>query len=112
MMTIEKLAALFPDLDVTEVTMWVERHWVQPDFGEGGEWEFREIDVARVRLIRELTHDLAVEEETMPLVLSLLDQIYELRCTFKEMLKAVEGQPPEVRSSLLEALERIERKER
>ena len=110
MTTIEKMVALFPDLDVKEITMWVERRWVEPDFGEGGKWEFREIDVARVRLIRELTHDLAVEEETMPLVLSLLDQVYELRCTFKEMLRAIESQPPEVRSSLLEALEKIERK--
>ena len=47
--------------------------------GAAAEPAFSELDVARVRLICDLRHDLAVEEETVPLVLSLLDQVYALR---------------------------------
>jgi hypothetical protein len=46
---------------------------VRPD-GNAGHYEFREIDVARVRLIQELRNELQINEAALPIVLSLLDQ--------------------------------------
>ena len=69
-------------------------------------WEFHEIDVARVRLIHDLRRDMEVGEETMPLVLSLLDQVYELRGTLRDLLRALEAQPEVVRTSVLATLRR------
>lgn len=106
MMRLEAIVALFPDLETVEVTEWIERRWVQPEPGEGGGWVFHEIDVARVRLIYDLRRDLEVTEDTVPLVLSLLDQVYELRCRLKAMTEALETQPPELRAAVLKALER------
>jgi hypothetical protein len=42
----------------------------------------------------------------MPLVLSLLDQVYMLRGTLRDVLRAVEHQPDDVRAAMLAALRR------
>lgn len=105
-MRFDAIVGLFPDLEAVELSDWIERRWVQPEAAEGGSWVFHEIDVARVRLIYDLRRELDVEEETVPLVLSLLDQVYELRCTLKAMTRALGTQPPEVQAAVLAALER------
>jgi chaperone modulatory protein CbpM len=104
MMDIIAITALFPDLTQVEVTAWVERGWVLPDTGERG-LVFRDIDVARVRLIRDLRQSMDVAEDAMPLVLSLLDQVYELRSRLKSVLRAVEAQPGDVQRAVLAAIE-------
>jgi chaperone modulatory protein CbpM len=102
MMDLIATTALFPDLTQVEVTAWVERGWVLPDTGERG-LVFRDIDVARVRLIRDLRQSMDVAEDAMPLVLSLLDQVYELRSRLKSVLRAVEAQPGDVQRAVLAA---------
>lgn len=86
-MNITEVTALFSDLTQVELVRWVDQGWVVPD-AEGTAFVFREIDVARVRLIHDLRRDMDVGEDTIPLVLSLLDQIYELRSQLKEALRA------------------------
>jgi chaperone modulatory protein CbpM len=103
-MDVAAVTALFSDLTQVELTTWVERGWVIPD-AEGSSFEFREIDVARVRLIHDLRHDMDIGEDTLPLVLSLLDQVYELRSRLKTVLRAVEAQPPEVRKAIVTAMD-------
>ena len=104
-MRITSVVALFADLPEAELTSWVARGWVQPDESDGG-WEFHEIDVARVRLIHDLRRAMAIDEATMPLVLSLLDQVYALRGTLRDLLRALEAQPEEVRTTVVAALRR------
>jgi chaperone modulatory protein CbpM len=58
-----------------ELARFVAEGWVAPD----AEDRFEEADLARVQLIVELRRDLAIDDEAMPLVLSLLDQVYTLR---------------------------------
>jgi chaperone modulatory protein CbpM len=48
---------------------------LRPVHGTGPVPVLSDLNVARLCLICDLRHDLAVEEETMPLVLSLLGQI-------------------------------------
>jgi len=87
-MDITEVTGLFPDLTVVELTQWVEQGWVVPD-ADGTVLVFREIDVARVRLIHDLRRDMDLGEDAIPLVLSLLDQIYELRSQLKAALHAL-----------------------
>ncbi len=87
-MNITEVTALFSDLSQVELVHWVEQGWVVPD-AEGTAYVFREIDVARVRLIHDLRHDMDLGEDAIPLVLSLLDQIYELRSQLKQALQAL-----------------------
>jgi len=100
MIRIDALVAQFPDLDIAELSSWVERHWVIPDSEDGDSWVFAEIDVARVRLIYDLRRDLDVAEDMVPLMLSLLDQVYDLRCTLKAVNRAIASQPREVRDAV------------
>jgi chaperone modulatory protein CbpM len=95
---------MFPDVRETELLDWVGRGWVRP-LGQEPEWEFRDIDLARLRLIRDLRTAMGIAEDTMPLLLSLLDQVYTLRGQLQAVARAVEGQPEAVRSAILAALE-------
>ncbi|HET7883122.1 MAG TPA: hypothetical protein VFL55_19715 [Acetobacteraceae bacterium] len=97
------VVALFPGLTMIELTAWVERGWVIPD-ADGPVLEFHEIDVARVRLIRDLRGGMELGEDAVPLVLSLLDQVYELRSRLKSVLRALEAQPGDVQQAILARL--------
>ena len=58
-----------------ELNRFVAEGWIAQEAEDG----FVETDLARVQLILELRRDLAIDDEAMPLVLSLLDQVYTLR---------------------------------
>ena len=103
MMRVSSVVALFSDLPEAELVSWVERGWVRPE-GTEPDWVFQEIDVARVRLIHDFGRAMAVPDDTMPLVLSLLDQIYTLRGQMRAIARAVEGQPAAVQDAILAAL--------
>ncbi|MBI1210790.1 MAG: hypothetical protein GC190_04960 [Alphaproteobacteria bacterium] len=104
MMRIQAVVALFPDLGEDELLAWVEQHWVQPEQSLDDGVVFRDIDVARVHMIYDLRHRLDVHEETMPLVLSLVDQVYELRRNLKAVTRALDQQSEDVRAAVLKAL--------
>lgn len=112
-MRITAVTALFADLGEAELTGWVACGWVRPDRANQADadtdpatWDFLEIDVARVRLIHDLRRSMDIAEETMPVVLSLLDQVYALRGTLRDLMHALESQPEPVRTSILGALRR------
>ena len=69
---------------------------VRPDGPPGG-YVFREIDVARVRLIVELRDALRLDEEALPVVLSLMDQLYEERRRLRRVRDALVAAPEEMR---------------
>ena len=86
-MRLDAVVLLFADLGRDELAGWVHRRWVLPD-GEGEDVAFAEIDIARVRLIHDLRRAMGVAEDTIPLVLSLLDQVYELRAALAAVRSA------------------------
>jgi chaperone modulatory protein CbpM len=104
MMQLTAVIDLFPDLELAELAVWIERRWVQPEASPTDIWHFHDVDVARVRLIYDLRRVFETPEETMPLVLSLLDQVYELRCQLKSLTQALATQSPDVQSAVLAAM--------
>ncbi len=104
MMKIETVVRLFPDLDHGELLSWVEQSWVQPEVRGTAEWEFHEIDIARVRLIYDLRRVIGTPEDQVALVLSLLDQVYELRSIIKAVSQAVMALPVGQREQVAAAL--------
>jgi len=102
--TIETLCVRVSGLDRAELDRWIDNAWVLPE-REGDRLLFRDIDVARVRLIRELREELRVEEDTLPVVLSLLDQLYQTRRTMRRLRDAVAAAAPdEVRQRIAAVL--------
>ena len=57
-------------------------------------------DVARVRLIAELRNDLGVNEDAIPVVLRLLDQVYGLRRALAELNEAIQTLPESAQDQL------------
>jgi chaperone modulatory protein CbpM len=104
MIRIDAVVARFPDLAPEELSDWIARGWVRPEGAAEAGWSFTEIDVARVRLIRDLRRGMAIDEDAVPVVLSLLDQVYDMRRTLKAVLRAIERQPPAVREAVITAL--------
>jgi chaperone modulatory protein CbpM len=90
-------------LDAAELTLWIDSGWVRPE-GEPGAWLFREVDVARVRLIVEIRRDLAIDPDAVPVVLSLLDQLYGLRSELGALCGAIAAQPESTRQAIAAAL--------
>ena len=104
MMTIEMLVMAVDGLDRDAVERLIAQDCVRPT-GAPGAWRFRDIDVARVRLILELRRDLALADEAVPVVLHLLDQLYATRRRLIRLRAAVEQTvPPDLRVALLDAL--------
>ena len=104
MASFEDVLRAVEGLQAAELERWVTANWVAPA-GEAEDWRFTALDVARVRLIVELRHDLAVEEETLPLVLSLLDQVYTLRRQVRTLKRGIDAQPEAVRRAIRTACE-------
>jgi len=93
-------------LSVQRLHKWIRLGWVRPDRVEGAA-VFHEVDIARVRLLHDLEHELEFDEDTVPLVLSLLDQIHGLRNELRSLVAAVDEQPQDVRDRIRTAYRRI-----
>ena len=82
-----------------EVLRWVEAACVRLE--PGSDPGFLAIDVARLRLIRELSEDLDLDRESIPVVLELLEQVYDLRRRLRAVAEAVADEPEESRRRIL-----------
>jgi chaperone modulatory protein CbpM len=102
-MTALAMAVQAAGIEEAELVRWVESGWVQPE-GEAGSWVFHEVDVARICLIAEIRRDLLIDDEAVPVVLSLLDQVYGLRHEIAALCGAIATQPPDVREAIAAAL--------
>jgi chaperone modulatory protein CbpM len=103
-MRLEAIILRFSNLEKAELITWIERGWVRPEPVAEDDWVFQEIDIARIHLVFDLRHEMGVSEDTVPLVLSLLDQVYQLRSHLNAVTRAVETQPKEVREAFLAAV--------
>lgn len=89
-----------PGLTARRLKDWIDRGWVIPAQGESGP-VFDDIDVARADLIRQLRDDLAVDRDTVPVLLSLMDQVYTLRHELRCVMRALDEQPVKVRETIV-----------
>jgi chaperone modulatory protein CbpM len=105
MIAFEELLDRLAGLDRLELARWVENRWVLPE-RRGETWLFHEVDVARVELILEIRHEFAIDDEALPLVLGLLDQVYSLRRQLNRLCDALAVQPPEMQATIKRALSR------
>lgn len=103
MMEEKEILKSFADLQRTTLLVWIERGWVSPQRTRSG-YRFREIDVARVRLIYEFTTELELDDEAMDVVLPLIDQVHGLRHQLRCLADAVNSQPTDVRKAIAETL--------
>ena len=99
MKRLEEVLVELGTVERAEVMAWIEADWVRPEAGADPP-AFRPVDVARLHLIQELHHDLAIDREAMPVVLSLIDEMYTLRRRIAALARAIAETPDEVRTTL------------
>ncbi|HEX7008088.1 MAG TPA: hypothetical protein VF274_13180 [Alphaproteobacteria bacterium] len=110
MMTEDDLVRQLDGLKRDELHRWIEYGWVRAE-RQGESYAFTEIDCARVRLIRDVRETMEVDEEVMPIILSLVDQVYGLRRELRRIALAVKDQPEEVRRAIVERCAALEGEE-
>ena len=72
---------------------WLEAGWLTPRRNDDGT-HYSEVDLARAHLIEDLK-DLGINDEGVPVVLDLVDQLHGLRRVLRELLSMVKAQQQE-----------------
>jgi chaperone modulatory protein CbpM len=84
--------------DVIET--WIAAGWLAPRRRDGVD-EFSEVDVARARLIHDLQQRLGVNDEGIPLILDLVDQMHGVRRALRQLTAALAAQPETTRRTII-----------
>ena len=80
-------------VDDETLDQWVEAGWLTQHQNLSGQ-RFSDVDFARARLIRDL-QDLGVNDDSIPIVLGLVDQLHGLRHLLRELLLTIKAQRQE-----------------
>jgi len=91
-------------LDRAELTQWIERRWVLPLVSDG-DYLFSEADLARVQMIAEFRNDLALDDEVLPAVLGLVDQLHATRRRFRQLVQIICELPEDQCEAILRRLD-------
>jgi len=86
------LITLCRSLTSTRLERWLHEGWIIPH-SPSSEKAFNDLDRSRAELICYLVDDLDIQENAIPVILSLLDQIYGLRGELKTLAEAVSTLP-------------------
>ena len=98
-MIIKKMDFLYrSQIDEKTLEICLQEEWIVPE-KVTNEPAFTEADVARAKLIRDLKHDLGVNDEGVGVILNLLDQVHSLRKVLGDVLQASRKDPPPTNNS-------------
>ena len=88
-MIISKLEFLVrAELDQETLDVWIKEEWLVPR-GTATELLFSEVDLARAKLIQDLRRDIGVNDESVGVILNLLDQVHGLRKALAGLLQTM-----------------------
>jgi chaperone modulatory protein CbpM len=104
MTPVDDLLAAIATLQRGDIELWIREGLVAPQ-QEAGTLLFTDMECARVRLICTLHYELEIDAETLPTVLSLMDQLYDTRQRLLSLTAAVAAQDKNVQAAILAALE-------
>ena len=100
----DDLVAAMPALQRSDLEIWIREELVVPR-QEAGTLLFTDMECARVRLISSLHYELEIDAETLPVVLSLVDQLYETRQRLLSLTAAVATQDEDTQAAIIAAME-------
>ena len=103
MMAIDDLLATISTLQRSDLDRWISEELVAPE-QDAGSLLFSDMECARVRLICTLTYELEIDSGTLPVVLSLLDQLYDTRQRLLSLTRAVAVQDKTIQAAIIAAM--------
>lgn len=87
-MSSEEDFAVRARIDIARLRVWIDEGWIVPS-RVGGQLVFRDVDVARAALIRDLDVMMGVNDEGIGVILALVDQLHMLRRDFDTVVEAL-----------------------
>jgi len=93
------LIAQFTYLERHVLVMWIEDGVIAPHRDETG-YLFDRIDEARVALACDLHYRMGLEHASLPVILSLIDQLHDARHHLRALTRAVAEQPDTVQQDI------------
>jgi chaperone modulatory protein CbpM len=108
MRRLEEVILIIPEVNREDLDRWINNALIEAQ-QDADSIMLTDIQFARVRLICTLRYDMDVEEEVLPIVLDLLDQLHESRQRLHNLSQAVLAQNEDVTSSILEVLSEVRR---
>ena len=103
MMRIDDLVERIAALQRSDLEAWIGEGLVSPQ-QEAGALLFSDMECARIRLICTLRYELEIDAEALPVVLSLVDQLYDTRQRLLSLSAAVAAQDSAVQTAILAAI--------
>jgi chaperone modulatory protein CbpM len=103
MTRVDDLVEAISALQRSDLEDWIREELVKP-LHEEGTLLFTDMECARVRLICTLHYDLELEAETLPVVVSLVDQLYDTRQRLLSLTAAVAEQGEAVQAAIIAAI--------
>lgn len=105
MMRIDDLVAAISALQRHDLEAWIDEELVLPQ-QDAEAILFTDMECARVRLICTLHYELEIDAGTLPMVLSLVDQLYDTRQRLLSLSAAVAAQDQNVRAAIIAAIDK------
>ena len=103
MMHVDELVAAIAALQRGDLEAWIREELVAPQ-QETGTLFFSDMECARGRMICTLHYELEIEVDTLPVVLSLVDQLYDTRRRLLSLSAAVAAQDETVQAAIISAI--------
>ena len=103
MMGIEELLASLAPLRREDLAAWIAEELVMAE-GTAEAPHFSPAACGRVRLLCTLRYELEIDTETLPVVVSLLDQLHDAQLRLRALAGAVAAQDQAVREAIIAAL--------
>ncbi len=104
MMRVDEIVEQIEALQRSDLDAWIEEALVSPQ-EEAGALLFSDMECARIRMICSLHYELEIDAETLPVVLSLVDQLYQTRQQLLTLTAAVAAQGEDVQAAILSAID-------
>jgi chaperone modulatory protein CbpM len=105
----DDIIAQFTRLERRVLLIWIEDGVIAPHRDETG-YLFDRIDQARVALACDLHYRMGLEHASLPVILSLIDQLHDTRHHLKALTRAVSEQPDTVQQAITHIISRTVRK--
>ncbi|MEC5293920.1 MULTISPECIES: hypothetical protein [unclassified Aurantimonas] len=100
---IDALVAAISALQRKDLETWLRDELVAAE-SDAGTLTFSDMECARIRFICALHYDLEIDAETLPVVLTLADQLYETRQRLLSLTAAVAAQDEPIQKAIIAAL--------
>ena len=98
-----ELIAQFTYLERQVLVTWIEEGVIAPHRDEQG-YLFDQVDESRVALCCDLHYRMGLEHASLPVILSLIDQLHDARHHLRRLTRAVAEQPQTVQQEITRRL--------